>query len=60
MPEDGQGAADCCGFLVEGPEAEDTFAFFALPAICYQSVDDRPEVNADLSRYFWRAPSQWT
>jgi len=60
VPEDGQGAADCCGFLVEGPEAEDTFAFFALPAICYQSVDDRPEVNADLSRYFWRAPSQWT
>ena len=52
VPEDGQGAADYHGFLVEGPEAEDTFSFYALPAICYQSVDGRPEVNADLSRYF--------
>lgn len=52
VPEDGQGAADCNGFLVEGPEAEDTFSFYALPAICYQSVDGWPEVNADLSRYF--------
>ena len=38
VPEDGQGAADYHGFLVEGPEAEDTFSFYALPAICYQSV----------------------
>ena len=52
VPEDGQGAAAYHGFLVEGPEAEDTFAFYALPAICYQGVDGRPEVNADLSRHF--------
>lgn len=52
VPEDGQGATDYHGFLVEGPEAEDTFSFYALPAICYQSVDGRPEVNADLSRHF--------
>ena len=52
VPEDGQGAADCNGFLVKGPEAGDIFAFYALPAICYQGVDGRPEVNADLSRHF--------
>ena len=52
VPEDGQGAADDHSFLVEGPETESTFAFYALPAIYYQSVDGRPAVNADLSRYF--------
>ena len=55
-----QGEADFHSFLVEGPETEDTSSLPAIPYINYQSVDDRPEVNADLSRYFWRAPSQWT
>ena len=46
-----QGTADFHGFLVEGPEAGDTSAFYALPAINYQNVDGQTAVDGSLSRY---------
>ena len=56
--EDGQGAADYHGFLVEGPNTEEAFSFYALPAIYYQSVDDRPAVDAAPNRLML-AGSYW-
>ena len=56
--EGGQGEAGAHSFLVEGPEDEDVLAFYALPAIYYQSVDGQPAADAAPNRLML-AGSYW-
>ena len=56
--EGGQGEAGAHSFLVEGPEDEDVLAFYALPAIYYQSVDGQPAVDVAPNRLML-AGSYW-